>query len=46
MATSNAEIGAALLENFFPSLLPYSPPAQAEISNNVGLPTKLMTPPL
>ena len=46
MATSNAEIGAVLLENFFSPLLPYFLPAQAEISNNAGLSTQLTAPPL
>ena len=46
MATTNTEIGAVLLENFFPPLSPYPPPAQAEITNNAGLPTQLTAPPL
>lgn len=46
IATTNTEIGAVLLEKFFPPLSPYPPPAQAEITDNAGLPTQLTAPPL
>ena len=45
-ATSNAEIGASLLESFFAQPLPYLPPVQLNDTNNAGVAAQLTTPPI
>lgn len=44
--TSNAEIGASLLESFFPQPLPYPLSVQLNDINNTGVAAQLTAPPM
>ena len=46
MATTNAEIGTTLLENFFPPLMPHPPPSQSESTHSANSAARIFTPPI
>lgn len=45
-ATTNADIGTSLLENFFPPPLPYPPPTHSDYSNNSRSHAQIEDPPI